>query len=335
MSYNPGVSFDLSQITRTGDSLSSTILNAAGVYKQKRAEAKAADALWKALEPAEGDGGEVKPHPFMPKDQWDSLSWADKTSKMSGFIKAAAIKSAMEDQKLQRERAALEQKRLAQVIAAGQAEQDNANALGSVLKAAGPRPQLAPGSITEAMGGGQPMGLPPIQTPAAGAPTPQALIQAAMNYRGAGDPLQASNFRNVANVLQEMNGKQPKGLEFRKSPTGALIALSPDTGMFQFDPLSTSSTRMEMTDYQKQQTINSLWATHDAATTRISGLSALLKSGSPEERAQAQAMIEASKEQQARALAQLKEFGAVRAPAAAPAATGKVRKYNPATGKIE
>lgn len=231
MSYNPGVSFDLSQITRTGDSLSSTILNAAGAYKQKRAEAKAADALWKALEPAEGDGGEVKPHPFMPKDQWDSLSWSDKTAKMSGFIKAAAIKSAMEDQKLQRERADLEKQRISQIIAGNRAETANAGALGNILRAAGPRAQTSPGSITEAMGGGQPLGLPPIQTPAAGAPTPQALIQAAMNYQGEGDPLQAPNFRNVATVLQEM---QPRGTaDFMPQPfsvAGMEGIVSPRTG---------------------------------------------------------------------------------------------------------
>ena len=231
MSYNPGVSFDPSLITRTGDSLSSTILNAAGVYKHKRAEAKAADALWKALEPAEGDGGEVKPHPFMPKDQWDSLSWSDKTAKMSGFIKAAAIKSAMEDQKLQRERADLEKQRISQIIAGNRAETANAGALGNILRAAGPRAQTSPGSITEAMGGGQPLGLPPIQTPAAGAPTPQALIQAAMNYQGEGDPLQAPNFRNVATVLQEM---QPRGTaDFMPQPfsvAGMEGIVSPRTG---------------------------------------------------------------------------------------------------------
>lgn len=200
MAFAPSVNFDSSIISNAWGNVGNSIADAIGQSKKARLEAKAADAIYAALQPQDGQDGSVPAHPFMAKDQWDSLSWSDKTAKMGGFVKAEAIKSALEDQKLQRQRAALEQQRLQQLIAGGQAEQDNANALQTVFQNAGRQNTTLPGTISEMMGA--PSAFPGITAQAQGTPDVARILQEASAYRGPGNPLMAQHLPNLLNAIE-------------------------------------------------------------------------------------------------------------------------------------
>lgn len=94
-----------------------------------------------------------------------------------------------------------------------------------------------------------------------------------------------------------------KTLTFVKSPTGADIALSPDTGAFQYDPLSTAANRTQMTDYQKAELVNKARERYIAAKRQHDTLNAM------KDDQFAQSLIPGAKEAMDSAVEELKAYG--------------------------
>ena len=108
--YNPGVVDHSGELLGRGiEQFGASIGQGIADLGRTRKEAKAADAMYNALQPDDGADGSSPSHPLMPKDKWDSLSWQDKTASMGGWVKAQAIKSYISDQQQQQQQQHLDQ----------------------------------------------------------------------------------------------------------------------------------------------------------------------------------------------------------------------------------
>lgn len=150
---------------------------------------------------------------------------------LEGHFQAMAVKSAMEGQKQKRQ--------------AMQQEQDY-NAEIARMMQPGIQPDQPAGMIMA--DGGSPM--PGEQGPESGVPafSPQDMMRAAARH-GQLSPEIALKFMAGA-------GKTPKTLQFMKDPAGADIALSPDTGAFQYSPYSKAEAQAKLQPRDALKTYN-------------------------------------------------------------------------------
>lgn len=132
MPYAPQAVFTPANSTQPGmEMLSRGIANAGADFGQLRKQAKAADALFKAVAPDEDPvTGEKAPNPIMPEDQWSTLGASDKVAAMGAYVKKTALQSAMAEQQALQAKAAQEQTAAAAPMAASKlmsAMNDRAN----------------------------------------------------------------------------------------------------------------------------------------------------------------------------------------------------------------
>jgi hypothetical protein len=126
MPYNPGVQFDPSLITRSGDALSGAIVGIADNFAQLKKEDKAAKALYDALQPeADAMTGEQKGHPLgINKEQFATMSSKERVAKVGGFVKAQALKSAMAEQQQRAKEFQLREKEVAAAVAESEGNEE-------------------------------------------------------------------------------------------------------------------------------------------------------------------------------------------------------------------
>lgn len=328
MAFRPAAQFDPGIIERGFANVGNAIAGGIQNYTALKKQDKAAKAIYDALEPeADEATGALRAHPLgMNRDAFNSLSAPDRIAKIAGFVEAEAVKSARRREQREAQEMALRGRELTlreQQAAlqlddrAGQRQADNA--LARALQASRTPAVATPGPFG---GPVAPGGVSVDRLLEALAENPQAV-----NARG---------LANVDNLIRAIDGgKAPKSLSFVNSPTGATIALSPDTGAFQYDPFSKAQAQSS-----QLQPRDALKAYNDNQERLSKLMQNRKRAENPEFKdlfdAEAlDAEIEALQAQQE----ELRTQAGFKKPATrtgtAPAAAAKVRKYNPATGRIE
>lgn len=218
---------------------------------QLKLDGAVADAMHKAIEATLTNPitGEVKPHPFGP--DFRHLATKDRVIRAAGYQKAKTLQQALEQgQALEEERQARADALLEAVKQRKDTQtqdqafnteflKDNRTRLSATAAGRSVAPvfqalgQVMPG-LSEAGDAAQ-----NVQAPEPG--IMDILRMAAQS--GVPPERSAAMAENVARAVHAMSEsrpgqKPPKTLQFVKSPTGADVALSPETGAFQYDPFS-------------------------------------------------------------------------------------------------
>lgn len=214
MPYQPGPGSRSAQIIADGWKNVGNVLGQAMLQSAKnQEEAEAADATASALQGLFKQSGAPLPEGW---EKFASLSTAGKKA----FLGTAAMGLTQHQrEKEDAERLLRMQQTAQQINAANRVTQANA-ALGTAFQQAN---AAAPYSIA---GPGMPH-------------QGQSLMERFAMAVGQ-NPLaaQSPQFGDMMNVMLKAAPPRARGIEFKTSPTGATIALSPDTGAFQYDPYS-------------------------------------------------------------------------------------------------
>lgn len=226
-----------------------------------------AKAYYKYLTPPESADGSVAANPMkITPDAWNAMSSRDRIAAMQTHAQQSAVERAMQEYRLRKaELESTKRVKDAQMKALNRAATQG-DALARAMQEAGTKNSTLPSPSAPGL-------LPPLQFQTSVQPTAERLSAAmAQHFPDAANSPQAVR---LLEAMQKTGDRSPKGLTFMKSPTGADIALSPDTGAFQYDPLSTASSRLQMTDYQKAELVNKARERYISAKRQFDSLGAM------------------------------------------------------------